>query len=181
MDWGDATMKDKGYLRTLLEYNAWANAELYGKVRALPPEEITKKRKTGLESIHLSLNHLLVVDRIWHAHMERRPHGIDVLRARLYEDFEELAAAHAEMGDTLLAYLDGLDEAALEEIVPYTLIGGNSGELSRAMCITHLAMHGSYHRGWIADMFGQAEAPPAQQDIPVYERALKAKGLPAMP
>ena len=74
-------MRDKSYLHSLLEYNSWANAELYTKVRALPPEEVTRKRKTLLESIHLSLNHLLAVDRMWHAHMQRRDHGIKELRA----------------------------------------------------------------------------------------------------
>ena len=86
-------MRDKTFLRSLLEYNAWANAELYAGVFELPPEEVTKKRKTLLESIHLSLNHLLAVDRMWHAHMEKRPHGIGELRARLYEDMDELWAA----------------------------------------------------------------------------------------
>jgi uncharacterized damage-inducible protein DinB len=49
------------------------------------------------------------------------------------------------------------------------------------MCFTHLAIHGSYHRGWISDMFGQADAQPALLDIPVYERVLKAGGLPPLP
>ena len=79
-------MKDKTYLRGLLEYNGWANAQLYGKVGELPPEEVTRKRKTLLESIHLSLNHLLAVDRMWLAHMQGNDHGITELRARLYED-----------------------------------------------------------------------------------------------
>ncbi|MPY71377.1 MAG: hypothetical protein GEU92_14975 [Alphaproteobacteria bacterium] len=174
-------MKDKVYLRSLLDYNAWANAELFRKVRALPPEEVTKKRKTGLESIHLSLNHLLAVDRIWLAHMQRRDHGIAELRARLYEDMDALWQARQEMDRTLVGYLDGLDGDALEEVVDYTLIGGNTGSLSRAMCFTHLAIHGAYHRGWIADMFGQAEAQPAQIDIPVYERAIRAEGLRPLP
>jgi uncharacterized damage-inducible protein DinB len=174
-------MKDKSYLRGLLEYNGWANAELFGKVRELPPEEIVKKRKTLLESIHLSLNHLLAVDRMWLAHMQGRAHGITELRARLYEDMDELWTARQEMDAILLDYLDGLDEDALEEIVDYELIGGNTGSLSRAMCLTHLAMHGSYHRGWIADMFGQAGAPPAIIDIPVYERAIRANNLTPLP
>ena len=174
-------MKDKAYLRHLLEYNAWANAELYEKVRALPPEEITKKRKTGLQSIHISLNHLLAVDRMWLAHMQRRAHGIETLRAELHEDFESLWEARQAMEQTLLDYLDSLSEEEMEEVVDYTLIGGNTGSLSRAMCFTHLALHGSYHRGWIADMFGQAETQPALLDIPVYERALKAGGLPPLP
>ena len=174
-------MRDKAYLRSLLEYNGWANAELYRKVRALPPEEVTKKRKTGLESIHLSLNHLLAVDRMWHAHMQGRDHGIRELRARLYEDFEALWAARQDMDRTLIAYLDSLGGDELEEVVPYTLIGGNTGSLSRAMCFTHLAIHGAYHRGWIADMFGQAESQPAVIDIPVYERAIREHGLPPLP
>ena len=38
------------------------------------------------------------------------------------------------------------------------------------MIITHLAMHSAYHRGIIADMFGQIPTQPAGQDIPVWER-----------
>ncbi len=174
-------MKDKTYLRGLLEYNAWANAELYVKVRELPPEEVTKKRKTLLESIHLSLNHLLAVDHMWLAHMQGRKHGIAELRARLHVDMDALQAAREEMDRTLIDYLDTLDGDALEQFVDYELIGGNTGSLSRAMCITHLAMHGSYHRGWIADMFGQAERPPPIIDIPVYERAIREHNLTPLP
>jgi uncharacterized damage-inducible protein DinB len=174
-------MKDKSYLRGLLEYNGWANGELFAKVRELPPEEVTKKRKTLLESIHLSLNHLLAVDRMWLAHMQGRAHGITELRARLYEDLDELWRARQEMDATLLDYLDRLDGDSLEEIVDYELIGGNTGSLSRAMCLTHLAMHGSYHRGWIADMFGQAGSSPAIIDIPVYERAIRENNLTPLP
>ena len=65
-------MDARTYLRSLLEYNAWANAALYSKVRELPPEEVTKERRTLLHSIHVSLNHLLSVDMMWHAHMEKR-------------------------------------------------------------------------------------------------------------
>ena len=174
-------MRDKGFLRSLLEYNAWANAELYKKVFELPPEEVTKKRKTLLESIHLSLNHLLAVDRMWHAHMEKRPHGIGELRARLYEDMDELWAARQEMDRTLIEYLDSLGEDELEEVVDYELLGGNRGALSRAMCFAHLVTHGSYHRGWVADMFGQAGAQPATQDIPVFERAVRERNLAPLP
>lgn len=174
-------MKDKAYLRSLLEYNAWANAELYDRVRELPPEEVTKKRETLLESIHLSLNHLLAVDRMWLAHMQVRAHGIKELRARLYEDVGELEKARKEMDQILLDYLDSLDGDDLEEVVGYELIGGNTGSMSRAMCFTHLAIHGAYHRGWIADMFGQAHRPPPIIDLPVYERAIRAEGLNPLP
>lgn len=174
-------MDARTYLRSLLEYNAWANEELNKKVQDLPPEEVTKKRKTILESIHLSLNHLLTVDMMWHAHMEKRPHGISELRAVQHENLEDFWPARAAMDKKLIDYLDGLSDADLEEVVDYELIGGNKGALSRAMCLSHLVTHGSYHRGWIADMFGQAGTMPAVIDIPIYERALRENNLPPMP
>jgi len=174
-------MKDKNYLRSLIDYNAWANAETYRLVAELPPEEVTKKRKTPLQSIFVSLNHLLNVDRIWLAHMQGEEHGIPGLRDVQYESLGDLWQARQEMDRTLQDYVDSLSEDALEEIVDYELIGGNKGSLSRAMCLTHLATHGSYHRGWISDMFGQAERPQPSTDIPVYERALRESGGKPLP
>jgi uncharacterized damage-inducible protein DinB len=49
------------------------------------------------------------------------------------------------------------------------------------MMLSHLALHGNYHRGWIAGLFGQVPQLPTASDLPVYERALRESGLPAMP
>ena len=174
-------MDGRAYLRSLLEYNAWANEELFDKVDTLPPEEVTKKRETILESIHRSLNHLLTVDLMWHAHMEKRQHGISELRAIQHENLGELRTARKAMDQTLLDYLDGLSDQELDEVVDYELIGGNTGSMSRAMCLAHVVTHGSYHRGWIADMFGQAGSMPAIIDIPVYERAVRVNNLNPLP
>ena len=174
-------MDGRAYLRSLLEYNAWANEELFDKVDTLPPEEVTKKRETILESIHRSLNHLLTVDLMWHAHMEKQQHGISELRAIQHENLGELRTARKAMDQTLLDYLDGLSDQELDEVVDYELIGGNTGSMSRAMCLAHVVTHGSYHRGWIADMFGQAGSMPAIIDIPVYERAVRVNNLNPLP
>ena len=174
-------MRDKPYLKTLMEYNAWSNAQVYGEVSALAPAEIAKPRPSFLKSILVTLNHLLVADKIWWAHLHGAAHGFDKLQSMLHEDFQALWAARREMDEMLAGYLDGIDAEALEEVVDYELIGGNRGRLSRAMILTHIALHGSYHRGWVADMMGQVPAPPPFFDIPVYERALREGGLPPMP
>ncbi len=174
-------MKDKAYLRGLLEYNAWANADLFEKVSDLPAEEVTKKRVSALDSISVNLHHLLVVDRIWLAHMEGRDHGYNDRIGEFYGTLDELWAARQHMDAKLLDYLESLDPEALEEIVDYQLIGSSSGSLSRAMCFTHLVMHGSYHRGWITDMFGQAKVQQPIADIPVYERVVREMGLNPLP
>ena len=167
-------MKDKNYITTLIDYNAWANAEMYKAVLELPREEIVKERQSLLKSILVNLNHLLVVDKIWMAHLQGVDHGMQELRAVLYDDIEDLWRARQTMDDEIKAYVAALEAPVLEEEVSYELLGGNKGKLSRAMILTHLAMHGSYHRGWIADMFGQVPLRPPTMDIPVYERALRS-------
>ena len=174
-------MKDKSYLRGLLEYNAWANADLFEKVMALPADEVTRKREASLESINVQLHHMMVIDNIWLAHMEGRDHGYKDRRGEPYGTLDEAWAERQALDARLLAYLDGLDPDALEEIVEYQLIGSSAGSLSRAMCITHLVMHGSYHRGWTTDMFCQAKAQQPIADLPVYERVVRERGLNPLP
>src|SRR3546814_7956836 len=100
-------MKDRNFLRSLFEYNAWANAETYRKVAELPPEEVVKKRPTPLESIHVSLNHLLNVYHIWLCHMQGRPHGLAGIRQVSYAELGPLREAREAMDRTRLDYVDG--------------------------------------------------------------------------
>ena len=174
-------MQDKAYIRALIAYNTWANAETYRIVGQLPPEEISRQRPSFLKSIHNVLNHLLVVDHIWLAHMQGRPHGFEALQAPLHEDFAGLAAARVEMDATLEAYVEGLSPEDFEDVIDYELIGGNTGRMSRAMILTHLALHGSYHRGWVADMMGQIPETQPFMDLPIYERVLQEGGHPPLP
>lgn len=174
-------MRDKTYLKALLDWNRWANEVTYEKVGELPPEEVFKKRKTMLESIFVSLHHLLNVDDIWLHHMRKIKHGYAGVRVTTIDTFPALRAAREAMDAKLDAYLESLTEADLEEIVDYQLICGKSGAMSRAFCLTHLVLHSSYHRGWISDMFGQADAIQPTTDLPVFERILREQGaaLPA--
>lgn len=174
-------MKNKAYLRGLLEYNAWANADLFEKVRALPLEEVTKIRVKSLGSILIQLHHMMVIDNIWLAHMEGREHGYKDRRGEPYGTLDEAREKREALDARLLAYLDGLDPNALEEMVEYRLIESSAGAMSRAMCFTHMVMHGSYHRGWVTDMFCQAGAQQPIPDLPVYERVIRVQGLNSLP
>lgn len=172
-------MRDKTYLKTMVGWNTWANEVTYQKVSELPLEEVMKERKTMLKSIFVSLHHLLNVDDIWLHHMEKKDHDYKGVREVRYEDFETLWKARIAMDQKMEAYVDSLTEDELEEEVDYKLVfGGKSGRMSRAMCLTHLILHGSYHRGWISDMFGQADAMQPTTDLPVFERILRESGNP---
>jgi uncharacterized damage-inducible protein DinB len=53
----------------------WANATMLTSVARIPEDEITKPRQTLFGNIAHTFNHILVVERIFQAHLEGRPHG----------------------------------------------------------------------------------------------------------
>lgn len=164
-------MDKKEHLLNLLDYNSWANNEFFKVIIRLSPEEINKQRKSFMNSIRNSLNHLLVIDKVWLANMKREKHHFDNLQTILHENMEELWEEKKTEEKLIKSYTHSLSDKEFEEIVECELIGGNKVSISRSMIITHLIMHGGYHRGIIAETFGQIPLPPIAQDITVWEKS----------
>jgi uncharacterized damage-inducible protein DinB len=163
-------MHNQAYLLNLLDYNSWANDEFFKVIIKLPIDEIKKQHQSFMNSIRNSLNHLLVIDKVWLANMKKEKHSFNNLQTILFEDMEELWLAKKNEEEIIKKYTINLSSTELEETVECELIGGNSVNISRSMIITHLVMHGGYHRGIIAEMLGQTPLAPIAQDITVWEK-----------
>ena len=166
-------MHNQEYLINLLDYNSWANDQFFKVIVKLSPYEINKQRQSFMNSIRNSLNHLLVIDKVWLANMKRETHTFDHLQTILFEDIDMLWDAKKKEDILIKNYTSNLSEHDLLELVDCELIGGNKVSMSRSMIITHLVMHGGYHRGIIAEMFGQIPLPPISQDITIWEKSKK--------
>ena len=164
-------MNNKEYLLNQLNYNSWANDEFFKVIIRLSSEEINKQRKSFMNSIRNSLNHLLVIDKVWLTNMKKEKHTFDNLQTILYENMEQLWKEKKKEEQLIKNYVENLSDKEFEEIVECELIGGNKVLISRSMIITHLVMHGGYHRGIIAEMFGQIPLPPIAQDITTWEKS----------
>ena len=172
-------MSETEMLQTLTRYNAWANAELLAAVRALPAGEATRERPSLFKTIVNTLNHPLVTDRMWWAHLHATPHRHTALNEVIHGEFEELAAARSEMDARIIGYADALSPAAADEPVSFTLLSGAEGTMSRAMIVMHMVNHNSYHRGFVVETFCQIPAPLPLIDLPIFLRG--AGGLTTMP
>ena len=157
--------------RMLARYNAWANKLIFDAVAALPAGEARKERPTLFKTMVNTLNHLYVTDLIWQAHLEGREHGIPALNTVLHPDLAELWQAQRKIDAWYIAWADALTAAAAEEVVGFTLIGGNKGAMRRAEIMLHVVNHTSYHRGWVADMFYQVPRNPPSSDLPAFLRS----------
>ncbi len=79
----------------LAAYNAWANRRLYDAAAALPDADYRADRGAFFKSVHGTLNHLLVADRIWMRRFTGEGEHPNRLDAILFEDVSELRARAA--------------------------------------------------------------------------------------
>lgn len=150
------------HFRRFAAYNAWANARLYDGATALKDTERKKDVKAYFRSLHGTLNHLLVADRIWLHRLTGEGELPPRLDTILYENFAELREAREAEDKRLAAYVAGLDEAGFDQPVQYGNTRGEAKELPLGVILTHLFNHQTHHRGQashILRQLGVAEPP----------------------
>ena len=108
-------MMSPEWLGALARYNRWMNDKLYGVAASLSDD--ARKRDAGafFKSIHGTLNHLLLADRVWLARFQgvTVPDGfmgpaIRSLDQELYADFDELRRERAMIDNELTAWVSAL-------------------------------------------------------------------------
>ena len=154
--------------RMLAHYKAWSDNVMFDGVAALPPGEAEKERKTLFKTMIGTLNHIYVVDLIWQAHLEGRDHGFQARNMTLHPHLAELRAAQQKLNDWVIDWAKAQTEASLAEPVPFSFVNGAKAAMKRGEMFLHLVTHGSYHRGWVAEMFFEAGARPPQPDLSVF-------------
>src|ERR1700674_2173832 len=81
------------YFAMLADYNAWANRRLFQACEALSVTEYMRERVSLFGSLHGTLNHILVADRIWIARIEGQTPPSLKLNQILYGDLMGLKVA----------------------------------------------------------------------------------------
>ena len=98
----------KSTFAMLAGYNAWANARVYDAAGQLSDAEYRADRGAFFKSMHGTLNHLLVTDRLWMRRFTGEGDAPNRLDAILFEEFLELRAAREAEDARITAYIDGI-------------------------------------------------------------------------
>jgi len=137
----------------LLAYDAWANREALASLRAAanPPPKALR-----------ALAHLVGAGRLWLARLE----GTAGKPPAVWPDLslDEAGAGIEELAGQWKAYASGLDEPALARRVSYTNSKGEPWTSTVGDILTHVVIHGGYHRGQIASDLRAAGFTPAYTD-----------------
>lgn len=146
----------------LAGYNRWANERLYQVCANLSDAGYRQDRGAFFGSIHNTLNHLLVVDRLWLGRIIGQPTpeftGLDQI---LYEDLADLRTARSTEDERLISIVDDLDEVSLTASAEYRFVNGERATTPRHHILLTLFNHQTHHRGQIHTMLTQAG-----QDVP---------------
>jgi uncharacterized damage-inducible protein DinB len=136
----------------------------------LPEAEYRKARPAAFfGSIHGTLNHLLLTDRVWFGRIEGAvPEGITGLDQILYDDLESLRAAREAEDRRIVDLIGRLSAAELARDLHYTDSAGNPRTLKTAVALATVFNHQTHHRGQVHALIKDAGAAPPSLDLPVY-------------
>jgi len=98
------------HFRMFAHYNAWANARLYEAAARLSDEQYRADRGAFFKSVHGTLNHLLVTDRIWMQRCTGQGDAPDGLDAILFDKFDELRHARELEDRNIIRMVEALDD-----------------------------------------------------------------------
>ena len=146
----------------LFRFKAWADDELFTALAGLGDESPV---------VHLAvkaLNHSYVVDRIFDAHMNGKPHPYASTNPDEVPTLEDLSTRMRASDKAYVDHVSTLDRDMLSEQVDFTFTDGTPGRMSREEMLMHVITHGIGHRGQVSALMLLNEAAPATDGFTTY-------------
>jgi uncharacterized damage-inducible protein DinB len=158
------------YFAVLAQHSAWANRRLHRACGSLSAAEYLRERAATFGSLHATLNHILVVDRIWVARIEgRTPPPLDENQI-LYPDLIGLRVACLAEDERLRHLVAGLSEAMLDQPLYYRDRRGDRHETPLRLALAHLFDHHARCRGEALALLSQAGIRTPSLDLLAFLR-----------
>jgi len=138
----------KQHFRMLAAYNRWANERLFAAAAELEDEEYRRDMRAYFSSLHGTLNHLLVTDRIWLYRFTGQGDAPKMLNAILFDQLETLHAARVKEDARIIDWVVSLDNTDIAGRFTYTTVSDMRTISQRlAPALAHLFNHQTHHRG----------------------------------
>jgi uncharacterized damage-inducible protein DinB len=169
------------HFRQLAAYNRWANARLYAAALDLSEQAYRLYIGVFFGSLHGTLHHLLLTDRLWLKRLTGEGDHPNRLDAILYEGRAELTRARIAEDNRLIAVIDKYDDTALANLHSYQTTSGMPQSQVLADILLHLLNHQTHHRGQAhACVSILTGGEPPSLDLLVFQRGGTAPNLEAL-
>lgn len=143
----------------MFEHLAWANQSILTTLQALEEEDKTANRLFA---------HILLAEQVWYTRIK----GIDSTQLPIWAEYSLEACSnlckHNQQNFEELVH--SLSEEDLEQKVSYCNSKGHEFMNSIGEILTHVALHGHYHRGQINQQLRTDGQEPVNIDFITFKR-----------
>src|SRR5438270_1836821 len=164
-------------IRTLFDYNSWANRRSLGAAEKLTMEQFTRPMGSSFSSVRDTLAHIYGAEWIWLERFRgRSPSALPSFNQ--FPDVASLRETWLELEERLLSFVGGIRQTDLDSVLQYKTLkfGLYTNPLWQSMM--HVINHGTYHRGQVTTMLRQLGAQPILLDLMHFYRE-RATATPA--
>lgn len=154
------------YACAMASYNRWMNERVYEVCSTLSDEE--RKRDVGafFKSIHGTLNHILLADRIWMGRFSGKAFQFKSLDQELYSDFSQLRTERRNEDDRIIAWVESLTaEDSARELSYTSAVAPQPRRYPLWFAVTHFFNHQTHHRGQVTNLISQRGLDPGVTDL----------------
>ena len=153
--------------KTLAQYNTWMNLSIYSSCGTLSDEERKRDLHAFFGSIHRTLNHLLLTDRVQMGRfvgadrmcsLDERGNPIEIrsLDQELYADFATLRRERQKTDGAIEAWASEIsDEFLARDMVYNAMSAAGRYRVPMRIAVTHFFNHQTHHRGQITTLLTQ--------------------------
>lgn len=160
-------------------YNAWANRRILDACASLERAEYKKNRQAFFGSIHGTLNHILLVEKLtidhiitfegrWAEYQVGRDHEITALDQILHDDLAPLARDQIAEDQLVAQLVTGYRDSDLDREFTWLGLSGAQRRLYMPHALENFFLHQTHHRGQVHDMLSQASVNPPPLDLYVF-------------
>ena len=157
-------MSTQATAQTLTAFKAWADDVSFAGLLGAPGLE----RTAEFDLIRLALDHALVVDAIFQAHLQGVEHSFTATRSTALPTLDELAERSRELDRWYVDYAANASDGQLTRRARIRFTDGKTVPMCPAEMILHVVNHGTYHRGNVGVLLQKNGIAPARDGLPDF-------------
>lgn len=152
---------------TMARYNRWMNENIYACCEGIDDRERRRDGGAFFKSIHGTLNHILLGDRLWLGRFNDVPYVISGgLDDELFADFSVLKREREKTDAEILEFIGGIGENRLSGDLHYTTFVNPHPRITPMWhALMHFFNHQTHHRGQVTTLITQAGIDPGVTDL----------------
>jgi len=158
------------------------NEAIYAAADRLTDEQRRRDMGAFFGSVHLTLTHILIADRVWLERFgcnrsvwefldaEGKPMRVRAFAADLYPDFSVLRSERVRTDAAIESWAAALRADDLDVELEYSTSSGETWRHPLWWSITHFFNHQTHHRGQVTTLLKQCGVDPGVTDFVILMR-----------